>query len=424
MRRLPLALLIILPVVVSMCVPSLAGELSYSAGVGYEFLSQEFFEDSLGQSGVDSLATITQVKTTYLDDFRGEFALRYSPFQDDRMELGASYEQTPDFLRVKLTSRYRQPRGGSSILQWNGELVVKEAYSGDTDASDSYVNGYGKAKLVLPVSDNTQFWGQLRTEYIHFDSTTSFSFNHYRVEGKLGVTQYFSGLSMLDVDLFYQLRGVPDSSNLDYDAFGAELAWFGLYGKGDIDLFTRVESRGYEKSGGVDNYLRMEVDLRNRIRLGRGLVARQEFDLEVLSFDNPDILNNNYIRTGLDLLIGWERDAITVALGPHLELLNEKLSDTTSSEEYVETGLKTELDYFGSASLFLSFESLFGYRNLQRVDDLSSDFVFERIDLMADWEIVEMLHANLLLSAQWEWHDNDSDDNQIMLISGGLSYGF
>ncbi len=424
MRRFPLALLIILPVVLGTCVSSFAGKLSYSAGVGYEYLSQEFFEDSLGLSGVDSLATITRVKTTYLDDFRGEFAVRYSPFQDDRVELGASYEQTPDFLRIKVTSRYRQPRGGTTVFQWDGELVAKEAYSGDTDASDSYVDGYGKAKLVLPLAENTRLWGQVRTEFIRFDSTTSFSFNHYRAEGKAGVTQYLGGLSVLDVDLFYQLRGVPDSSDLDYDAFGAELAWFGLYERGDVDLFTRLESRGYEKQGGVDDYLRMEVDLRHRIRFGHSLVARQEFDLEVLSFDNPDLLNSNYTRVGLDLLGGWERDAVSVALGPHIELLDEKLSESTSSEEYVETGLKTELDYYGSTSLFLSLESVFGYRNLQYVDDLSSDFVFERIDLVADWEIVNMLHANLLLSAQWEWHDADIDDNQILLFSSGLSYGF
>ena len=42
----------------------------------------------------------------------------------------------------------------------------------------------------------------------------------------------------------------------------------------------------------------------------------------------------------------------------------------------------------------------------------------------ADWQIVGDLSWNVLFSAEWEWHDNSIENNQIYLLSSGLSYTF
>jgi hypothetical protein len=34
------------------------------------------------------------------------------------------------------------------------------------------------------------------------------------------------------------------------------------------------------------------------------------------------------------------------------------------------------------------------------------------------------LNLSVLLSAEWEWHDVDEENNQIFLLSSGLSYTF
>jgi hypothetical protein len=79
LRRSPNRTGLILVLLLGIVSPVLAGgDFSFKAGLGYEFISQEFFLDSLAEIGADSLATITSLKTTYLDDIRGQLSLTYT----------------------------------------------------------------------------------------------------------------------------------------------------------------------------------------------------------------------------------------------------------------------------------------------------------------------------------------------------------
>ena len=132
------------------------------AGVGYEFLSQEYFIDSLQQNpSADQLDLVTALTTTYLDDVRGQLALHYRPRADRRIDLGASYEQTPDLGRYRFTSDLR-PKFGASRLIWVGELDVRNSYRDHPKPGDSYVTGKGSVKLMLPATGRSEFWGQVR----------------------------------------------------------------------------------------------------------------------------------------------------------------------------------------------------------------------------------------------------------------------
>ena len=95
--------------------------LSFKAGIGYDFLSQEYFLDGMGQSGVDSLDITTALETTYLENFKGQMALRYNPYQDYRLELEGIYKQTSEEHRVRGYSNFR-PTLGHFRLDWNSDL--------------------------------------------------------------------------------------------------------------------------------------------------------------------------------------------------------------------------------------------------------------------------------------------------------------
>ena len=98
-----------------------AADLRLKAGIGYDFLSQEFFLDSAAISGVDSFYTAWNLKTNYLDDIKGTLSLSYTPFSDRRVYLQTSYEQTNDYLRTRFLSDTRL-KFSTSRLDFNNEL--------------------------------------------------------------------------------------------------------------------------------------------------------------------------------------------------------------------------------------------------------------------------------------------------------------
>ena len=400
---------------------ALGSELDLSVGVGYEFISQEYFLDSLVQSGQDSLAATTALKTTYLDDLKAQLHLKYSPFEDRKVLLGSQYEQTSEFVRAKLLADYR-PRFGRSRLDITSELDWRGRYEGSVEPGDDYLLGQTRARLTVPLSGSVSARWQLRADFVDFDSSSSFNYDHYRLGAKAGIGKFFADFSMLDIDLFLVTRRVPDSSELNYTNFGAEGAFLGFYANGDFDLFGRTEWKDYKQAGNKGDYWRAELEGRNKIRLADDYFTLQEIDFELSLFGGSDLISYDYTRLGFTALLGVEKHGLTFGLGGDFEHQSEINTEIGAGDNYFEAGLAAELDYIRLDQFFGSLESVWGYRKLENESDLQSSFSFERLDLIADWKLLGVINLNILLSAEWEWHTNKGENSQVFLVSSGLSY--
>lgn len=394
------------------------GGFSIKSGVGYDFVSQEYFLDSLL---VDTLDVI--LKTNYLDDIKGIVEFEYLPNRDRRLQLRATYEQTQEDIRARLYNRWRT-RLGKSSLSLRSELDYRQTYSGTEEAGNDYLFGRFQSRLQQPLSEWISLWGQLQGDFVHFDIISPYSYNHYRVGGTLGITRTFESFSALDVDLFVLTRTVPDSTALNYINLGIEGTYFGLYEAGMIDLYGRAERKNYSLPDGQDDYTRLEFDGRNRIKFSGNLFSRQELRLESAFFSSDDLLNLNFARIGLTVLGGFEQADFSFGFGPAVEILTEQNSDISIGEDYFEGGLEISVDHIAPGSFFGSLESITGRRSLQNDNPISSSFTYERLNLISDWNITGGLNVNLLLSAEWEWHNQESENNQIVLVSSGLTYTF
>jgi len=383
--------------------------LKIKVGLGYEYLSQEFFLDSITSSilsdtlaGADSLEVSAALKTTYLDDFKGQLTLSYLPFDDYRLEVRSSLEQTPNQFRLRLATNYR-PRIGSVSVDWSSEIERRYDNPDSSEADDGYISGYGRVKLAFPISRALSLWSVLRTDFVSFDSAGPGIFDYHRVGGQLGMSHTFRNFSLLSLDLFAMNREVPDSSAQD-------------------------ETRDYERSGDLGDYRRGEIIVRNKHSLGGPFFAREELEIEALLYDSTDVLPQDYKRAELALLAGYSRDYWSVAAGPVLELLAEQATaEYTIGEDYVESGLKAQFDLVEPGLIFASLESVTGRRDIRYEgtgDDLHSDFTFERLNLLADWRIAGGLGLNLLFSADWEWHNKSEENSRLLLISTLLYYSF
>jgi len=401
--------------------------LTVRTGLGYEYMSQEFFLDAQELYGSDSLELTTQLKTTYLDDFKGQLTLNYTPYDDYRLELRGSAEQTPNQLRLRLSTNYR-PTLGSVKLNWSAEVERRDDQSDKSDGNYGYVSGYGRSKVTVPVSKALSIWGALRTDFIYFDTIQTDMYDYYRIGGQLGMTHTFSNFSSLTLNLFMTGREVSLSVEQDYLSSGLEGSFFGFYARGQMDALIRIETRDYEQEADLGDYRRVELMIANRHSLSERIFAREELEIETLHYDTTSILPQDYKRAELTLLAGLSRDSWSIATGPEIELLKEQTSgDYTVGEEYAEVGLKAQLDIILPGKVFISLESVFGRRNLtsEGTGDITlSDFNYERFNLLADINIIHGFSLNVLAAADWEWHDQSDENSRMYLVSTSLTRSF
>ena len=404
--------------------PVSAGDqaLTLKAGLGYDFISQEyFFDDSLL---TDTLDAALALKTTYLDNFKGSFTLGFMPYDDRRLDLRATYEHAKDDVRARLYADWRLGLSGKAKLWLNGELDLREDNSRDEEPGDSHLYGRADSKLTLAVGQSLSLWTRLSVDAVTFDSVSTYNYDHYRLGWKAGLAKTLGDFSHLEADLFGLYRQVPDSSDLDYLSLGAEGSLFLLYERGQFDGFLRLERRDYHLPGSLNDYARVDLDARHKVNTSSSLFLGQELQLETAVFSSDDLLNLNYTRLGLTATVGADLSNLTLSLGPDLERLIEQDDETSVGQDYFEIGLKADLDYVNAAFLFSSVESVLGRRYLDSQGELQSDFTYERLNLITDCTIANCLNFNLMFSAEWEWHDQSDEDNQIFLLSTGLSYTF
>jgi len=395
-------------------------QISLQAGLAYDFISQEYFFDSLL---VDTLDASLVLKTTYLDDIKGRVSLSYLPLQDDRLQLRSIYEHSQDDIRVRFYGDL-DTRVGGAKLDIRQELDWRTRYAGLEKPGDSYLFGLLQSRLRVPVSRSLTAWGRIKGDFVVFDTVSAYSYNHGRFGVQLGLTKEFPGFSVLDGFLFAITRKVPDSTALDYASYGASATYFGFYPSGEVDVFSYIEKRDYRLPDGKNDYTRFELDARNKVRLTDRFFTRQELEFELVTFPVEPVYSPDYRKGRLAILGGVEKGLFSIALGPDIEMLREESSDLGGIEDYVEIGGKLMVDFMRAGSLFGSLESYTGVRNLKSESSLQSDFRYERINLIADWNLTRALNFNVLLSAEWEWHDSKAENNNILLLSTGLSYTF
>jgi hypothetical protein len=400
-----------------------AGGLSWKAGLGYDYFSQQYFYDSTRYVGADSVLTRFALTSNFLNDVRGLVDLTYTSPNSRTLEIRAGYEQTPHLLRTKFQSDWR-PKVGASRLDWHSEVDWRDRYDGPSTSGDTYLLGSTNVRFKIPAGASTTLWAQAQGDGVYFYDNTAYSYNYYRGGGKIGFDRLVGNLNILQVDLFALGREVPDSISLSYFSGGIESSLFGSFGRIDVDLMTRLERKEYGRADNEGNYTRFELDGRNRVRLGRSLFSRWDLTADLTHYSPGDPLNSSYERLTMALLGGYEFSGWSLAVGPEGEYLHQRLSDLLEREDYVEAGGETSVDLVRPGTIVGSLQSVTGRRNIQYQTTYLTSYSFERISLFSDWTLRNRLDLNLLASAEWEWHSNPSNNNRIYLISSSLTFRF
>ena len=82
------------------------GNFIARAGLGYDFISQEYYLDT-ARYDPDSVLTATLLKKDYLDDKKGLLYMKYSLDANSWRSIEAGWEQTDEIYRAFGWGRYR-----------------------------------------------------------------------------------------------------------------------------------------------------------------------------------------------------------------------------------------------------------------------------------------------------------------------------
>lgn len=402
-----------------------ASDLSIRAGIGYELLSQEYFLDSTALTGSDSTLANWSLTTNYLDDFKGQLTVRYITPGSRRFEAGLSIDQTRDFIRSRLDIRRRLDLGAHR-LELQGEFESRQRYRGEADFGDSYFRSWARTKWTMPLSSTWSWKTSAKINTVQFkgEDTVAYNYNHQRYKLKTGAQKIFDNFSMIDTDVYFVYRSVPDSTSLDYLAMGLDWSILGFYTVGEIDILGQLESKNYKFPDGRDDHWRLDLDGRNRINVAEILFAKQSIELEIVQYTGENNVNTGYSRLGLSGIVGLDWGSVEIGVGSGCEWLKQDPNTLFDVEDYFEAAGLVESDLLLPGSAIVSLQSETGRRKLKQPTSYQSSFFFERLSLIGDVSFSEHLGYTLLFSSEWEWHDRDTDNSTLYLLSTNLTWTF
>lgn len=400
--------------------PKAASPFHFRAGVGYDYLSQEFFQDSLVASGADSSFVSFLLRNEYLNDPKGIFSVHYAP-EKKPFEATLTYEQTHDRLRLTGAPNFRFMIGRTK-LQVINELEWRDNVGGNFDES-SYLLGSSRAGINSPISNKLNLIIQASIDGVNFTSQQNDGIDYYRLGAKTGVSYSFSEMTFLEARFLAATRQVPDSLRLEYQSFGGDVSLFHFGENINFDLYGFVENKDYKADLEQDDLTHCDLSNRVQLNLSDHFFGVIELDGELDLFHKNDPYNTNVGRVQTAVLGGLTGAIWSAVIGPESEMLNQAGS-STAVEDYTEVGGRIDLEAISGDQFFISWRGSIGRRDVLHEDEIRSDFTYGRTNLIADFRLFGELRLNGLLSVDREWSDLPGGSGTTYIVSSSLLFDF
>jgi hypothetical protein len=399
-----------------------SGDFHFRFGLGYDFVSQEYFIDSLRLGVPDSAVELTLLQRDYLDDKKGLFYVKFDPNQSGRYVVETGWEQTPELYRAR-GKGHIVFGGGKNRLTVDARLDIKERYRGSVDPGEemSVLEGrvYWKKRLSGRFESRIRFFG----ENVSFDSAGSFLFNYSRFGGEIAIDLFTRDLSSVYTRVAIEARKVPDSARMGYELIRGGVGYLGSFLAGQMVGELTVEAKNYDRIEGLDDHILTTLHLDMRIPVAERFALKPNISAEYFNFKAEGYLSDDYLLSRGGLLLERDYEEFSISLGPKIEALKIE-SEYLNDDDYFEYLLLAGFDYYQIEKAFIMFENQFGRRTYRNDPLFYSDFDFLRLNLIANIRVLSGLSFDVIFSADWEWHRIKSDDSRLYLLSAGLTYSF
>ncbi len=398
-----------------------SGAFTFKAGFGYDFVSQEYFIDSVRLGGGDSILQLSLLEKDYLDDKKALLFLRYQPDLKGRYILEGGWEQTPELFRAN-------GRGflalGNNNNQFQAEFNVntKKRYRGEIEEGEEMTILDGAIKLKRRLFERLSGRIRLSGESVNFDTSGLYIYNYSRLGGDLELNFTTGSYNSIYAKFGLEKRTVPDTAQLDYNIIRGGLGYLGSFLTGLASAEVTVENKKYNQLENPDDYFLTSFQADLKLPMVKSFSLNGNLDLENYDFDKDNYINEDYRQAHFGLRGGWRSGDLSLSLGPEIEFLTIK-SEFESDDDYFEFYIHAGLDYFREG-IFIFLDNQVGHRKYRNNPLFYSDFVFDRLSLIGSLTIFKDLSADLLFSGEWEWHRIESDNSRLYLLSSNLTYTF
>lgn len=399
-----------------------SGDFSIRAGIGYDFISQEYFYDSLRfDGGLDSVK-LNLLKREYLDDKKGLVYFKYAPSEYGHSLAEIGWEQTPENFRAVGWGKLRTGNDTLALLA-ESRLEIKKRYDGPAEPGEDLGVFSGRLGVNVRLSDRIRAQATAYLEKVVFDSLDSYIYNYHRFGGKWDFSWFSANYDNVFGTLGFEKRTVPDSAFLDYNLLRGGLGYMGSFIGGRLSTEAALEFKNYAAPEDQNDYWYLTASMRQRQPVAGKVNILAKANLEYFNYKSSEFINDDYALAETDLLAEWTTGDLTFAVGPGFEIMSLE-SGFDDDNDYLEYRLNAEIDYYSYGQVMLLFENEIGRRSYPNQPEFYSDFTFERVSLIGNVAIWKALALDIIFSSEWQWHALDADDNRIYLLSSSLTFTF
>lgn len=419
--------------------------LSFSSGVEYQLISQEFYSSIVDTAHIDLLENwaLTQDK---FDEFIFKTDLRYRyKSESKRLNLATDVELSRKRWISRAESFY-QMGNLSKGLRLYAKFENKSSFEDDSYYNQGYRLIQTNLRGICPLTSQISIGIRPKFEYVYFKklnspaefltdqsgSVSTFQNKDYNIAGAelFGDIKLSEFSRVIDWSVSYNHRDVPDSILAAYNQFLFRLGYSSFGYQGSFILETSFELKDYAQFNNREDFTAFELSAVANRNLGEKYEGGFIMQFNSYGYKSPDIIYRDHYRIRPEIRL--IRKIGNWGIGP--EFIFECYSESLTEDYNSLSGLKNEnyshweagilVNYMNFNDIFLNSGISLGERYYP--DDLIilSSYSLISGTIMADISITGNISINLNADFNFERHEVKEDNMTLYLLSASINSRF
>ncbi len=344
--------------------------------------------------------------------------------RSSRLELSNTFRIGSQAINEYLMTGLTFGSKNSLLLELRNNLRFKYfREDSDYEFGNDYLQSNLQMKISKPVLDRMRLVSKSRFEFIDFGERTDFDYDYRYFDTGIELEKgsYFEKFSR--IGFFAGYRDVPDTSDLSFNRFRADLEMHFVSDKSrQTEFAISADRRDYSGDIGRSGWIVYSY-FSNSITLPDMIRYELRLESELYTYDDPSttFFNTHFLRGGVGAY--WPvGKSVTISAEPRFAGM---ICKDFLEERYVEVSIVFGIETLGNEKFWLSCSYEPGRRDyLLEDNDIYSDFYLNRLSLMGNFYLRGNMALNLFITHDPEFHSRRDDDFSLTMISASLSRRF
>ncbi len=410
--------------------------LSFSGGIEYQLITQEYYNAIVDTSTLDPIEIWTLAKDEINDlFFRTNF--NYSGQLTNKSFGFCGDLEVSDERLLGMVESHLIIGNHRDYVNLSGKYENKSIFEDSLSENDEYdyFQGYLKARKGVGKTFGIEFKTGFETvifkqppAIISGNGIISY-FNIYNYDYSIISARLGGDLVSDDLSRnfywfgHYQRRLVPDSSSAEYNDFRFLTEYTGIGLEGFLNIESELQLKDYNRSDDASDFIAAFVRNHFSGSLDSGIEAELGLTFENYWYPLNDFANQDYRLIRAELKVSQQIRYLNLGPLVRVEFKGEKSFEGVS-ESYGQWELGGAFSFLNLGSLFFDGEATYGQRSYRDQAASLTSFDFISVSLIADYSIFKGFSANLIFDGDFEKHGLTQNDTRLYLLTASVSARF